>query len=80
MFKTSILTRTPENLIKEKFDAKIFDEGIKQAAENNEKGYKIIFLYAGSYYRWCHRRPIITKLFVAKMRAHKIHRAVLTLG
>ena len=66
--------------IKEKFDAEIFDEGIKQAAENTEKDLKILFIYAGSYYRWYHRRPIIKKMFVPKMRRHGIRQAVLTLG
>ena len=77
---TSILSCTPENLIKEKFDSKIFDVGIKQAATNKDKKHKTFFLYAASYYRWRHRRPMITKLFMAKMQVHKIHRAVLTLG
>ena len=65
---------------KEKFDAEIFDEGIKQAAKNTDKDLKFLFIYAGSYYRWHHRRPIIKKMFVPKMRKHGIRQAVLTLG
>lgn len=65
---------------KEKFDSKILDEGIKQAADNYEKGLKTLFIYAGSYYRWFHRQPIIKKMFVPKMRKHGIRQAVLTLG
>ena len=64
----------------EKFDSQIFDEGIKQASENTPKDLKILFIYAGSYYRWYHRQRKIKNMFVPKMRQHGIRQAVLTLG
>ena len=67
------------NPSKEEFDSEIFDEGIKQAAENTDKDLKILFIYAGSYYRWHHRRPKIKKIFVSEMHRHGIRQAVLTL-
>ena len=65
---------------KETFDSQIFDEGIKRAAVNSAKDLKILFVYAGSYYRWHNRQPIIKKMFKPKMRRHGIRQAVLTLG
>ena len=65
---------------KEEFDSEIFDEGIKQAAKKTDKDLKILFIYAGSYYRWYYRQRIIKKMFVPKMRQHGIRQAVLTLG
>ena len=64
----------------EEYDSKIFDEGINKAAENTDKDLKILFIYAGSYYRWYHRQPKIKKMFVPKMRQHGIRQAILTLG